>query len=226
MTNPNLRELIKLEYENSPRFRNRRIPMMSREEAGMSTEEHEKLRERNSMRFELKSVLHSLFESTLKESNSPKYLLAIPLRLAVNSDIGTNVVMRLFFSDEVTPERIENVKFLTQGIRNESRSYWYESGASYAPSAKDLFWYFHRVNNAVPFISDCTVAECCWLMELAGWAECLSPFFSAHMAKAMAFESSINEIDFFRVLDSKADESLLRAVYEQYNVLEKVLDRM
>lgn len=185
------------------------------------TEEQRREREiRETWRYRLQSAIHTLCRETLRLRPSPKYLLALPFKLANNDTFGTNAVMRAIVSDSVCAERIAHLEELFSDL--------WPTSMAFMPGPEDVFGYFDRVQGRVDDLKSCTLAECYWLMEISKWAYCFLSDSGQEIEKAFAVKDSVNELDFTRVLDRHAlgeDRPTLEAAFKQYEALEKVLRR-
>lgn len=211
-------DLIKQEQETSPHLRCR--PFISEAEAKMTPEERDEQQKRQQMRWKLQFMFRNCFEGVLITSLRPKCLLALPYALANNNDIGTNAVMQTIFSDKVSQERIAHVEELERKIWQGSRIY--------SPGINALLEHFQRMSCYISRVTNCTVAECYWLMEICTWAGCIIPSFGVRMNEVLAVRNDVAELDFNRILDPKDynDKATLEAVRNQYEILDHHIGRI
>jgi hypothetical protein len=216
---PTLKHLIEEECQNRSTHRWCGI---SKELMEMSPELREEFEIRESIRFGLDYHFQNMVSDVLKDCTRPKCLLALPAALASNCDIGTNVVMHLIVSDDISPRRRKYVDELRNNI-------WMRS-SFYTPTVSQLLGFFCRMENGASGLKGCTVAECYWLLEVSEFAGCASPFFSMRVNEVIAVATSGREdqFDFLRVLDpvNVLDKVLLSATVEQYERLERTLGRI
>lgn len=183
-------------------------------EENMSKEDREKADELLNMQRAYHNAIHQHFNNVLNSGRSPMHVLLAPRTFAKDHFLSTNAVMTTIIAPlvPVTKEDherlVESILDVRQPVDNTS-----------------ALLQFLATNYNNHYIN---LAECHWLMELAGYLHCVRADFNRAMGRVFNVNTKMEELVFRNMLDNTNDDHVMlkETAINQYRDIEVLLKRI